>query len=282
MPVMGGEKALDIIRAKYPDLPVIIITGYDDVNTAVECMKKGAYDFVTKPFDMEPFLLTVARAREKRNLDQRTRLLQEENERNLYDLNLEKSRLKTIINCIPTGIMVTNYNLELVLYNAALMQMLDVSREISAPIYIAEIINDDSLIERLKRILDDKSQNKESIVYELHKGENVLKSISAPIPGPGRKLSSNIAGTVTVIEDITAFKQLDRMKSDFVNMVAHELRSPLAAIRQMNSVLPEVMPCPLGERQQDYDDRGIKKIDALLALINNLLDVAKIKEFKDV
>ncbi|MBW2609751.1 MAG: response regulator [Deltaproteobacteria bacterium] len=280
MPVMSGEKALDIIRAKYPDLPVIIVTGHGDVNTAVECIKKGAYDFVTKPLDIEPFLLTVARATEKRKLDQRTSLLQEENERNLYDLNLEKSRLKTIINCMPTGIMVTNYNLELVLHNAALMRMLDVSREISAPSYVAEIINDDSLIKILKGILDGKSHKKEIIFYELHKGENVLRAISAPIPGPGKDVSVNIAGTVTVIEDITAFKQLDRMKSDFVNMVAHELRSPLVAIRQMNSVLSEGMAGPLGERQQDFVDRGIKKIDALLELINDLLDVAKIEEAK--
>jgi len=87
---------------------------------------------------------------------------------------------------------------------------------------------------------------------------------------------------VTVLEDITAFKQLDEMKSAFVNMVAHELRSPLVAIRQLNSVLLEGLTGPLEEKQQDFVKRGMNKIDSLLELINDLLDVAKIEAGKFV
>ena len=89
-------------------------------------------------------------------------------------------------------------------------------------------------------------------------------------------------GTVTVLEDITAFKQLDQMKSDFVNMVAHELRSPLVAIRQINSVLLEGLAGPLQEKQQDFVKRSMNKIDSLLSLINDLLDIAKIEAGKFV
>jgi two-component system phosphate regulon sensor histidine kinase PhoR len=273
MPVMSGEEVLEITRTDYKEIPVIIITGHGTVDTAVDCMKKGAYDFITKPFQIDEFLLTVTRAAEKRKLEQKAIQFEEENIRNLYDLNLEKSRLKTIINRMANGVMVTNRNLEIVLHNPAFMRLLEISKEIENPAPITEIITYESLIETLKRIQRGKISESESISQEINTGKNVLRAISAPALGPDK----NIVGTVTVLEDITAFKQLDQMKSDFVNMVAHELRSPLVSIRQINSVLLEGLAGPLKEKQQDFVDRGKKKIDALLELINDLLDVAKIE-----
>ena len=133
MPVMGGEEVLEITGEEYPDIPVIIITGHGTVDTAVECMKKGAYDFITKPFQIDQFLLIVTRAAEKRNLEQKARQFEQENIRNLYDLNLEKSRLKTIINYMANGVMVTNRNLEVVLHNPALMRLMEISEEVENP-----------------------------------------------------------------------------------------------------------------------------------------------------
>ncbi len=279
MPGMSGDEVLEITGAKCPDIPVIIITGHGTVDNAVECMKKGAYDFVTKPFQLDQFILTITRAVEKRQLAQKARKLEEENMRNLYDLNLEKSRLKTIINRMANGVMVTNRNLEVVLHNPALMRLAEISKEISPPAPITELIDDNALIESLRRIQAGEFPESESISQEIYIGRNVLRAISAPVIGPGRTL---LSGTVTVLEDITAFKQLDQMKSDFVNMVAHELRSPLVSIRQLNSVLLEGLAGPLEGKQQDFVNRGIKKIDSLLELINDLLDVAKIEAGKFV
>jgi two-component system phosphate regulon sensor histidine kinase PhoR len=273
MPIMSGEEVLEVTRTDYKDIPVIIITGHGTVDTAVECMKKGAYDFITKPFQIDEFLLTVTRAAEKRKLEQKAKQFEEENIRKLYDLNLEKSRLKTIINRMANGVMVTNNNLEIVLHNPAFMRLLEIPKEIENPTPITEIMNAESLIETLKQIQSGKISESESISQEISTGKNVLRAISAPAIGPDK----SIMGTVTVLEDITAFKQLDQMKSDFVNMVAHELRSPLVSIRQINSVLLEGLAGPLKEKQQDFVDRGIKKIDALLELINDLLDIAKIE-----
>jgi len=278
MPVIGGEKVLEITREKYPDIPVIIITGHGTVDTAVVCMKSGAYDFITKPFQIDQFLLTITRAAEKRRLEQKAKQFKEENIRNLYDLNLEKSRLKTIIKQMANGVMVTNHNLEVVLHNPALMRLMEISEEIENPAPIGKIIHEESLIDILKQILSGESPEEKSVSQEINVGANVLRAISAPALGPNKA----VAGTVTVLEDITAFKQLDEMKSDFVNMVAHELRSPLVSIRQLNSVLLEGLAGPLDEKQQDFVKRGMNKIDSLLDLINDLLDVAKIEAGKYV
>ncbi|HIJ58173.1 MAG TPA: response regulator [Deltaproteobacteria bacterium] len=278
MPVIGGEEVLETTRKEYPDIPVIIITGHGTVDTAVVCMKNGAYDFITKPFQIDQFLLTITRAAEKRRLGQKARQFQEENIRNLYDLNLEKSRLKTIIKQMANGVMVTNRNLEVVLHNPALMRLMEIPEEIESPAPIGKIIHKESLIDTLKQILSGELPEEESVSQEINVGANVLRAISAPALGPNKA----VAGTVTVLEDITAFKQLDEMKSDFVNMVAHELRSPLVSIRQLNSVLLEGLAGPLDEKQQDFVKRGMNKIDSLLELINDLLDVAKIEAGKYV
>jgi signal transduction histidine kinase len=272
MPVMSGEEVLEKTQTQYPDIPVIIITGHGTIDTAVECMKQGAYDFITKPFQIDQFLLTINRAAEKRRLEKKALHYEEERLRNLYDLDLEKSRLKTIINCMANGVMVANRNLELVLHNPALMRLLEISEEVENPIPITQIINNEALITTLKQIQSDESSRDQFVSQEIEVGKNMLRAISAPALGP----DDGVVGTVTVLEDVTAFKQLDEMKSDFVNMVAHELRSPLVSIRQQNSVLLEGLAGPLQEKQTALLSRGIKKTDQLLELINDLLDIAKI------
>ena len=100
--------------------------------------------------------------------------------------------------------------------------------------------------------------------------------------GPHKNVFWKKVGAVTVFEDITAFKQLDQLKTDFVNMVTHELRSPVVSIRQLISVLLEGLAGPLQEKQEEFLNRGIRKVDQLLELINDLLDVAKLEAGKHV
>lgn len=276
MPVMSGEEVLDHVCKIYPDIPVIIITGHVTIDTAVECMKKGAFSFITKPFQIDQFLLTVKRAAEKRLLVIKAKQYEEENIRNLYDLTLEKSRMKTIINCMANGVMVTNRNMEIVLYNPALMRLLEITEHVDSPIPVTGIIKDDNLLRALNIIQSTDSSFKKAISQEIALSKNTLRAISAPAYGP----DNSIVGTVTVLEDVTAFKKLDAMKSDFVNMVAHELRSPIVAIRQQDSVLLEGLAGPVSEKQAEFLKRGIGKIDQLLEMINDLLDMAKIESEK--
>ena len=278
MPVMSGEEVLEKTCELYGEIPVIIITGHGTIDTAVGCMKKGAYDFITKPFQIDQFLMTINRAIEKRELEQKARLYEEEKLRNLYDLNLEKSRLKTIINCMANGVMVTNRNMEVVLHNPALMRLLEISDKIENPIAVTRIIDNDPLIDTLETIQSEGPAKDTFISQEIKAEKNILRAISAPALGP----EDGIVGTVTVLEDITPFKQLDEMKSDFANMVAHELRSPLMSIRQQNSVLLEGLAGPLEEKQRTFISKGIKKIDQLLELINDLLDIARLEAGKHV
>jgi DNA-binding NtrC family response regulator len=78
---MTPVSGLDVLRAvkqTTPDLEVILMTGYGTVETAVEAMKLGAFDFITKPFQHEEILLRVRNALEKRRLAREFNLLRSE------------------------------------------------------------------------------------------------------------------------------------------------------------------------------------------------------------
>ncbi len=68
MPSMSGMEVLPLIVASHPNTSVLMMTTVDDIQTAVEAMRAGAYDYVTKPFYLEDLLLRVEKAVERRKL----------------------------------------------------------------------------------------------------------------------------------------------------------------------------------------------------------------------
>ena len=68
MPNMGGIELLDAIAAHAPQVVTIIMTGFGTVETAIDAMKRGAYDYIMKPFKMEEVVHTVRRGLERRKL----------------------------------------------------------------------------------------------------------------------------------------------------------------------------------------------------------------------
>ena len=84
MPGMGGLKALAEIKKDYPSLPVIMLTAHGNVESAVQAMKAGATEYLTKPFDVEELKLTVAKALKVGNLERQVDYLRGELDRE-YD-----------------------------------------------------------------------------------------------------------------------------------------------------------------------------------------------------
>ena len=77
MPVLDGIEVLERIQAIQPDLPIILISGHADLDTAVEVVRKGAFDFISKPPDMNRLLITIRNALEKSNLVTETKNLKQ-------------------------------------------------------------------------------------------------------------------------------------------------------------------------------------------------------------
>jgi DNA-binding NtrC family response regulator len=78
LPGMSGIEALQIIKTDYPDILVIMITAYEDVQTVVSAMKLGAYDYIVKPLDMNGLIITVRNALETIALKKEIQVLQQQ------------------------------------------------------------------------------------------------------------------------------------------------------------------------------------------------------------
>jgi len=68
MPEMDGMELLKRVKSRKGDIPFLMITGHPTIETAVEAIKKGAYDYLTKPFQVEEVQIKIDRALEKRGL----------------------------------------------------------------------------------------------------------------------------------------------------------------------------------------------------------------------
>jgi putative nucleotidyltransferase with HDIG domain len=92
MPGVDGLKLIELVRGYDPDVPVIMVTAMHDISTAIEAMRRGAYDYILKPFEKEQLFLSVRRALEHRRLIYENRLYQQELERRVEERTLQLSQ----------------------------------------------------------------------------------------------------------------------------------------------------------------------------------------------
>ena len=118
MPELSGIELLEIVRKEYPEITVIVITGYSTVETAVEAMKLGAFDYLPKPFTSDQVILVIKKAIERKNLIAET-----------LRGKKEISKAQQIINSLPTGIIVVDKDRQIVDFNSTFSKMLSLDRK---------------------------------------------------------------------------------------------------------------------------------------------------------
>ncbi len=102
MPVMSGEETLPIIAQQYPYTPVIMLTGSTDTKDAVNAMKNGATDFITKPFEPDRMIITIENALKLNTLKQEiTRLRQEKD--GTFKFNNLIGNSSGLLQCVTIG-----------------------------------------------------------------------------------------------------------------------------------------------------------------------------------
>lgn len=99
--------------------------------------------------------------------------------------------------------------------------------------------------------------------------------VVTPIREHGRQL-----GTVVSFRDITAYKEVERMKDEFVSVVSHELRTPLTSIRGSLGLLAGGALGQLGPKAQRMVDIAVNNTDRLVRLINDILDIERMESGK--
>jgi putative nucleotidyltransferase with HDIG domain len=92
MPEYDGTYLLQEIRNSFPEIAVIMMTGVEDTHQAVECLKIGAYDYISKPFNLDELNLSVKRAFERRNLLKERKAYKNQLESKVHERTLELVR----------------------------------------------------------------------------------------------------------------------------------------------------------------------------------------------
>jgi len=267
MPGIGGMEVLAKVREQHPDSVSIVITGFATLEHSIEAMKKGAFDFIPKPFTPDHLRVVVSKA------IQMTRTLQ--------DIATEKTRLKTIVNYLAGGVLVTDKSKNIILYNPTLLKMLGYGGDTLDDQPLHTLTTDEKLTGIIDGILGLNTGEFKILSAEIEPHErgkelsNQLYLRAQAVPFQNR--SGEILGSVTIIDDITHLKLLDEMKSAFVNMVSHEIRSPLTTVLSQIKILMDGLAGELVPKQADILGKMSRKISGLVELSNELLDLSRIE-----
>jgi two-component system phosphate regulon sensor histidine kinase PhoR len=267
MPGISGMEVIAKVREQHLDTVVIVITGFATLEHSIEAMKKGAFDFIPKPFTPEQLRVVVGKAVEM------TRTLQ--------DIATEKTRLKTLVNNLAGGVLVTDKNKNIILYNPTLLRMLNYDGEPLNDKPLSTLTADETLIGIIDGILELNPGEFKVLSAEItppEKGEVLSDQLYLRAQAvPFKSRSGEILGSVTILDDITHLKKLDEMKSAFVSMVSHELRSPLSTILSQIKVLMDGLAGELTAKQTDILSKMSRKVGGLVELTNDLLDLSRIE-----
>ncbi|RJP94612.1 MAG: response regulator [Desulfobacteraceae bacterium] len=276
MPGMDGMELHQRIRAIDDQIIVIIITGYATIETAIEAMKQGAYDFIPKPFEPEHLRIVVRRAHEKLRLKQESERLQMERARTLMDLDTEKSRIRTIVEALPTAVVVTNTAGEVVLMNPAFMNSLDLDASTMVPGQnLCVYVPDPGFCEMVSNLSSGEAcRIGDAPTYELTvSGSKYLMARGQSVINE----NNDCMGAVVTLSNITSLKMLDQLKSEFVAKVSHELRSPLSTIHEQLAMVLKETSGHDSDVDQHLIERAKEKTHGLISLIGDLLDLSRIE-----
>jgi signal transduction histidine kinase len=175
----------------------------------------------------------------------------------------ERAKLEAIIGGTNDAIIVTNAQNQVLLMNQAAQRAFDVEAvpEVGRP--LGEVVSN----ERLLALFARSEAGEEALAEEIPLTDGrILYASLTPVAE---------IGPIAMMQDITYLKELDKMKSDFVSTVSHDLRSPLTNISGYALLLPEAGE--LNQTQQEFVE-GIKQSAArMTTLIDNLLDLGKIE-----
>ena len=182
----------------------------------------------------------------------------------LRTAELARQRLGAILASVPDPVLVTDQEDRLILANPAAKHALGVQLGASEELPADHVISQPEL----RDLLHAPESDNRSAELVMPDGKVYFATASAIIAG-GRPV-----GRVCVLRDVTHFKELDALKSDFVSSVSHDLRSPLTLIRGYATMLE--MVGGLNEQQLGYVGKIVMGVESMSHMVTNLLDLGRI------
>ncbi len=194
---------------------------------------------------------------------------------NLAKIIAERNKTQTIIKNIADGVIVTDPAQRILLLNASAEKWLALREGEAFEKPLSDFIKEEKMLQIIKEATEGKSSNLPPVEIVLKSPGDwkprVLQARAARV----QQDNGDLIGIVTILRDITQQKEIDKLKTELVSMVAHELRSPLTSIAGFSELLMD--PELSREQQEEYSSIILKEANRLGDLINKFLDISRIE-----
>jgi NtrC-family two-component system sensor histidine kinase KinB len=200
-----------------------------------------------------------------------------------HDLNVgrlvqEKRKGEAILRSIGDGLIVVDEQLRVVAINPEASRILDQSHESATGKHFFELVRDQRLFDRIRQTAangEPPAVNGEQALLRLGEGddERFFRATVTPVRSEG---GESLQGVVVLLQDVTRFKELERLKSEFVLAASHELKTPLTGLA-MSIALLEEEAGEKSERERELLLAAREETERLRALVADLLDLSRIE-----
>ncbi|MBI3634116.1 MAG: PAS domain-containing protein [Candidatus Yonathbacteria bacterium] len=196
-------------------------------------------------------------------------------------IKAEQGKIVAMIESMVEGVVMTDLNYRIVAVNQAARTIIGYIKSETPTIF--------DFIDIFKDAFDIKSKLEESIKLDkIVKVEEVLfnqkyyQVLVTPVKSSGGATKGKVLGGAVIFHDITNEKEVEKMRNDFTSMLVHELRSPLGNIKKIGELLKS--PKILDDKKitSEYVSMLYESSSAMLDMVNDLLDVAKLESGKFV
>ena len=193
----------------------------------------------------------------------------------LYQETWEKSReLETVLQGIGDGVLVADPHLRLLMMNAVAAQIFALEGPPRAGVPMAQVLPGNPLLDLLEETLQAGEEAiREIELQDRRGGEHTYQALASPLVAE----DGRVQGVVAVLRDVTAQKELERMKSDFLSVVSHELKTPLHSIKGFVEIILMGKTGPINELQRDFLSTVKQQTDHLQRQINDLLEFSRLE-----
>ena len=274
MPRMDGMQVLAKVRAEYPAIAVIMMTAHGSEDIAVEAMKKGAIDYISKPFSTDDALKRVDRALQFNRTRNENLLLQAK-------LAEEQKKTEAILQGMADMLLAIDTGGRIMLMNRKAETVFGADGRAFIGEKVEDVLKADIPAARFPcRLALETAAPCLDVAYNLNLEQGQIAVLSSATPL--RDSAGNLVGAVEIIRDITTLKALEQEKEDFVSMLSHDLKTPITAVVGSIDLVREGRLGAVNEEQREFLESAVESCADMVELIDTLLDIHKFEAGKMV
>ncbi|MEW6001986.1 MAG: ATP-binding protein [Nitrospirota bacterium] len=186
-----------------------------------------------------------------------------------------KESLNAVIDSLSDGILVTDRTGKIILYNQKAEALLGITGNAALDQPVQHIKNDVlvGLITKILALNMPYHYHAEEVCL-MNRGNTMLRVHVNPV----RDTNGLLTGSVTLLHDVAQLSAIDKIKSNFLAMVSHQLKSPLSSTLLQTSILLDEIVGKLNEKQKDLLQKVKAKMKGMTELVNDVLDVCFMEE----